>query len=356
MVRIVAASCDGTKDKDPTFHAMRRVTVLVFPDFQILDATGPIAAFKIAERHAPGSYELQAVAVAPGLVRSSSGARLQACSVQGLRGIDTLLVAGGDGADLAARCTSTRRFVQRTAQTARRVASVCSGAYVLAQAGLLDGLPETTHWSRTPDFARRFPQVRLDADKIFIRAGRIWTSAGITAGIDMALAMIAEDLGESTARTTARQLVVYYRRPGGQSQFSALLDMGRQSGRFGALFDHIRSNLHERLAVDDLAERCHLSPRQFSRLFRAEVELVAGAGGGVAAHRGGEGRARKPRAVDPAGRHRVRLRQPGAHAPQFRAPHRRRARGRTTQCPLASARHQVIVQMAIPAGIRTARR
>lgn len=252
---------------------MRRVTVLVFPDFQILDATGPIAAFKIAERHAPGSYELQAVAVAPGLVRSSSGARLQACSVQGLRGIDTLLVAGGDGADLAARCTSTRRFVQRTAQTARRVASVCSGAHVLAQAGLLDGLPETTHWSRTPDFARRFPQVRLDADKIFIRAGRIWTSAGITAGIDMALAMIAEDLGESTARTTARQLVVYYRRPGGQSQFSALLDMGRQSGRFGALFDHIRSNLHERLAVDDLAERCHLSPRQFSRLFRAEVEL-----------------------------------------------------------------------------------
>ena len=252
---------------------MRRIAVLIFPGFQILDATGPIAAFEIAERYRPDSYALELVAIEPGPVRSSSGACLLASGTRSARAVDTLLVAGGDGVDAAAECPRTRRFVQRAAGSARRVASVCSGAYVLANAGLLDGRRATTHWSRTQDFLRRFPAVHLEADRIFIREAGIWTSAGITAGIDLALAMIAEDLGESVARSTARQLVMYYRRPGGQSQFSGLLDMARPAGRFGELLHYLRGNLRARLRVEDLAERSHLSPRQFSRLFHAEVGM-----------------------------------------------------------------------------------
>jgi transcriptional regulator GlxA family with amidase domain len=252
---------------------MRRIAVLIFPGFQILDATGPIAAFEIAERYRPDSYALELVAIEPGAVRSSSGACLLASGTRSARAVDTLLVAGGAGVDAAAACPRTRRFVQRAAGSARRVASVCSGAYVLANAGLLDGRRATTHWSRTQDFLRRFPAVRLQADRIFIREDRIWTSAGITAGIDLALAMIAEDLGESVARRTAQQLVVYYRRPGGQSQFSGLLDMARPAGRFGDLLHYLRSNLQARLKVEDLAERSHLSTRQFSRLFHAEIGM-----------------------------------------------------------------------------------
>lgn len=255
---------------------MRTIAFLVFPDFQILDAAGPIAAFEIAERHVPGSYRLQPVALQAGLVRSSSGALLQARAARGLRDVHTLMVAGGDGVDAAVACERTRRLVQRVALRARRVASVCSGAYLLARAGLLDGLRATTHWSRTPDFLRRFPRVHLDADRIYIREGRIWTSAGISAGIDLALALIAEDLGDQVARRTAQQLVFYHQRPGGQSQFSALLDMATPSGRFGPLLDHVRSHLTQRLGVDDLAALSRLSPRQFSRLFHAEVGMPPG--------------------------------------------------------------------------------
>ncbi len=252
---------------------MRQIVIFIFPGFQILDATGPIAAFEIAGRYRPGTYALQIVAVDPGVVPSSSGVCLQAKVARGMRGVDTLLVVGGDGVDRAAACADTLRFAQHMARSARRVASVCSGAYVLAQAGLLDGRRATTHWSRTTDFARRFPAVRLEADRIFICEGNIWTSAGITAGIDLALAMIAEDLGDVVARKTAQQLVVYYRRPGGQSQFSALLDMDRQIGRFSSLLNYVREHLQERLSVDDLAERSHLSARQFSRLFHAEIGM-----------------------------------------------------------------------------------
>ncbi len=252
---------------------MRTIILLIFPGFQILDAAGPIAAFEIAGRLCPGSYALQLAAVAPGAVPSSAGVSLSAAATRGLRAVDTLLIAGGEGVDAAAACATTRRFVLRMAESARRVASVCSGAYVLARAGLLDGRRATTHWRRTPEFARRFPAVRLEPDRIFLRDGKFWTSAGISAGIDLALALIEQDLGESVARSTAQQLVVYHRRPGGQSQFSALLDMARPVQRFGGLLDYVRGHLRERLSVDDLAQRSHLSARQFSRLFHAEVGM-----------------------------------------------------------------------------------
>ena len=166
-------------------------------------------------------------------------------------------------------------FVIEVAEAAgRRVASVCSGAYVLAAAGVLEGRRATTHWSRSADFARRFPGVRLQADRIWIRDGNVWTSAGITAGIDLALAMIADDLGETVAKRTAQQLVVYHRRPGGQSQFSALLEMENAAGRFGPLLDWARENLDQALTVERLAARAAMSPRHFARAFVADVGVT----------------------------------------------------------------------------------
>lgn len=249
----------------------RRIAFLIYPDFQLLDATGPIAAFEIAARYRPGFYDLKSIATAPGPVASSAGIRLLAAPLGSPGAIDTLVVAGGFGSRTAARCPRTLRFVRACATRARRVVSICSGAYVLAATGLLDGRCATTHWSHGADFARRFPQVRLDADRIFVKAGKVWTSAGITAGIDLALALIGEDLGEDIARGTAQQLVVYYRRPGGQSQFSPLLEIGRGDGRFTELLEYMRANLQRRLSVADLASHCCMSPRHFSRLFTAEI-------------------------------------------------------------------------------------
>jgi len=145
---------------------------------------------------------------------------------------------------------------------------------VLAAAGLLDGRRATTHWSRTTDFTRRFPDVRLEPDRIFVRDGPVWTSAGITAGIDLALALIADDLGELIARRTAQQLVVYRRRPGGQSQFSALLELERPGARFGGLLGWARERLGEPLGVERLADRAAMSPRHFARAFAAETGVT----------------------------------------------------------------------------------
>lgn len=251
----------------------RHIAVLIFPDFQILDATGPMAAFEIAGRHEPGAYDLRVVAVDPGLVASSSGASMAASALSD-GPLDTLVVAGGDGTRQAAQCPRTIALVKAAAARARRTTSVCSGAYVLAEAGLLDGRRATTHWGRCPDFARRFPQVRLEPDRIFVRDGDVWTSAGITAGIDMALALIAEDLGEAVARRSAQSLVVHHRRPGGQSQFSGLIEIGGQDGRFGGLLDWARGALGGRLTVEAMAERSAMSPRHFARAFAAETGMT----------------------------------------------------------------------------------
>ena len=249
---------------------MHTVGVLIFPDFQLLDAAGPIAAFEIAARYHPGAYRIRVLAREAGLVESSSGAKMHAEAFDGAR-LDTLLVAGGEGTRGPAICAATLAFVREAKTT--RTASVCSGAYILAEAGLLDGRRATTHWNRTADFARRYPAVKLEPDRIFVRDGPVWTSAGITAGIDLALAMIAEDLGESVARATAQQLVVYHRRPGGQSQFSALLELER-GGRFDALLAWARENLHEPLTVEQLAEKAAMSPRHFARAFTADKAVT----------------------------------------------------------------------------------
>ncbi|HUM08426.1 MAG TPA: GlxA family transcriptional regulator [Acidocella sp.] len=251
----------------------RRIGILLYPDFQILDATGPIAAFEIATRLAGGGYELALLSVAGGLVPSSSGVALASAPGQAVGTLDTLVVVGGQGSEQAMHCPKTRPLLQAQSQTTRRVCSVCSGAFLLAAAGLLDGRRATTHWRRAEQLARLFPRVRVEPDAIHVRDGAVWTSAGITAGIDLALALIAEDLGESVARRVAQEMVVYYRRPGGQSQFSALLDMGGGEGRFVELLGWIRSHLGERLTVEVLAAQAAMSPRHFSRAFTQSVGM-----------------------------------------------------------------------------------
>jgi transcriptional regulator GlxA family with amidase domain len=251
----------------------RKLAVLIYPQFQILDVAGPIAAFEIASRFVDEGYILQVMAPEPGLVASSSGAAMQAGALD-MRGVDTILVSGGNGSRDAAREPVIADWLRKASGQARRTASVCSGAYLLAEAGLLDGRRATTHWHRSDHFAKTYPQVRLEPDRIFIKDGPIWTSAGITAGIDLALALIAEDHGEDLARAVAQQLVVYHRRPGGQSQFSALIEMGGAGGRFAELMDWMRERLAEPLSVERLADQACMSPRHFARAFAAETGLT----------------------------------------------------------------------------------
>ena len=252
----------------------RRIGVLIFPDFQILDATGPIAAFEIAGRYGRGCYAIETLAAGAGLVRSSSGATMGAAALAAGAPLDTLIVSGGEGAHVEQLSPAMLDAVRAAAAGARRTASVCSGAFILAAAGILDGRRATTHWSRTDDFARRYPKVKLTPDRIFVQDGPVWSSAGITAGIDLSLAMIGEDLGEDIARKTAQQLVVYHRRPGGQSQFSALLELERPEARFAGLLAWARERLAEPLGVERLAERAAMSPRNFARAFVAETGVT----------------------------------------------------------------------------------
>jgi transcriptional regulator GlxA family with amidase domain len=182
-----------------------------------------------------------------------------------------LIIAGGEGVEAAARCARTLAFVRGLAKRGVRIASVCSGAILLAEAGLLDGRRATTHWQRTRQFLKTYPQVKLEPDQIFTRDGNIWTSAGITAGIDLCLAMVTEDFGDEIAQRTAKQLVLYHRRSGGQSQFSSLLELKAPNGRFGPLLAWAREHLDAPLTVEDLAEQAGMSSRHFTRAFIAET-------------------------------------------------------------------------------------
>jgi transcriptional regulator GlxA family with amidase domain len=255
--------------------AARTIAFLVFPDFMLLDAAGPISAFEMP-RHGlkPPPYALRVIAADPGPVRSTSGALMIAEPLSAAGRIDTLIIAGGRGTLEAAKDARVLDFVRAQAASARRVCSVCSGAFVLGAAGLLDGRRATTHWARTQQFSDMFPRAKFDPDCIYTRDGKVWTSAGITAGIDLALALIADDLGEEVSRACAQYLVVYHRRPGGQSQFSALLDIERIEGRFTPLLAWMRERLADPLTVDDLATHACMSPRNFARAFVAETGVT----------------------------------------------------------------------------------
>lgn len=247
------------------------IGMLIFPDFQLLDAAGPISVFEIASRIAAKPPSIKAFAVKPGEVRSSSGVAMLARGIKPFPAITTLIVAGGPGVGAAATCEKTLALVRAQERRGVRIASVCSGACILAEAGILDGRRATTHWQRTGHFLKTYPTVKLEPDRIFVRDGNIWSSAGITAGIDLALAMAAEDFGDEVVRKTARQLVLHERRAGGQSQFSSLLELKAPAGRFAPLLTWARENLDAPLTVEDLAEQAGMSARHFARAFIAET-------------------------------------------------------------------------------------
>ena len=249
----------------------RLVRFLVFPGFQILDLAGPAGAFESAVgSDGKPLYSIEIASVDGGLVASSSGITVQTLKA-GEKPSQTLIIAGGPGVHAAAARLEVLEFTQAAAARGWRVASVCSGAYILAAAGLLASKRVTTHWSLASDLQRRYPALMIEPDRIFIKDGAIWTSAGVTAGIDLALAMIAEDAGEQVAKHTAQELVVFHRRPGGQSQFSALVAMSPKSDRIGRVLDLARRDLRQDLSVENLAAMAGISPRQFSRVFFAET-------------------------------------------------------------------------------------
>jgi transcriptional regulator GlxA family with amidase domain len=213
------------------------------------------------------SYRVRVVSADGGRVDGSCGVSILASKAGSLSHDDTVIVVGSPTSHLEGMNTDALKTVQRLSKGARRVASVCTGAFVLAEAGLLDGKRATTHWRYAATLQRRFPSVRVDADRIYVKDGETWTSAGISAGIDLALAMIEEDFGLEVSKAVARDLVVYHRRPGGQSQFSTMLELEPQAGRIRNALAFAREHLHERLTIDMLAEAACVSPRQFQRLF-----------------------------------------------------------------------------------------
>jgi len=251
---------------------VRDIGFLIYPAFNILDLTGPVAVFEEPENspRVPPPYRLRMLSAEGGLVASSSGVAVMT-EPFGEPAFDTLVVVGGAGTVAAMESPGVLDFVRAAAAASRRVASICSGAGILAAAGLLDGRRATTHWRFAAYLQRRYPRVRIDEERIFIQDGPIWTSAGVSAGIDLSLALVEEDLGLEASRARARDLVVYHRRPGGQSQFSTLLELEPPSDRIRQALTFAREHLHEPLNVERLAEVACLSPRQFGRAFHAET-------------------------------------------------------------------------------------
>lgn len=252
-----------------------RIALLLYPDFQLLDAAGPMAVFEAAFSTADGPlYAVTVCSADGGLVRSSGGAYLESSRFADAAAFDTIVLCGGVGAVGDFVDPRVIDFLVAHNRREGRVASICTGAFVLARAGLLDGRAATTHWRFAGDLGRRYPGVSVCSDRIWTRDGGIWTSAGVTAGIDLALAIVAEDHGEALAREIAQELVVYHRRPGGQSQFSALLDIASPAGRFASLLSWAREHLHEPLPVERLADRVAMSARNFARVFALETGMT----------------------------------------------------------------------------------
>ncbi len=250
----------------------RALGLLIFDGFQILDAAGPIGVFEMPARGMdPSPYMLKVYSLEGGAVRASCGVSMMSEKLPKSLALDTLVVSGGEGTREAMADARLLKALQDLSGRTRRTCSVCSGSFLLAAAGLLKGRSATTHWRRSAAFARLFPETRLLADRIDVCDGKFWTSAGITAGIDLALALVEDDLGEDVARRAARELVVHQRRHGGQSQFSVLQDIRLASGRFDSLIDWIRSHLAADLSVETLAAQTAMSPRNFARVFRSET-------------------------------------------------------------------------------------
>jgi transcriptional regulator GlxA family with amidase domain len=261
-------------------NAARVVEVLVYPAVQLLDVTGPVQVFAsandiVSEAGGTPPYLLRVVAKGGASVIASAGIELASKPLPRIgAALDTLMIAGGPGIETASTDLALVKWVRGRANAARRVASVCTGAFMLAASGVLDGRRAATHWSCCAELARRFPAVRVESDPIFVRDGPIWTSAGVTAGIDLALALVEEDLGRDVALAVARYLVVFLKRPGGQAQFSTMLSLQSAEDKFGALHAWIARHLADEISLPVLARQVGMSERSFSRRYAEATGLT----------------------------------------------------------------------------------
>ena len=254
----------------------RRIAVAVYPGVSLLDLGGPLEAFRVASEFAGTrsrrlNYKCSVVSSRGGQVPTADGVPLITESIRSLDRIeiDTLIVPGAFLVEDVTRDVELIKWVAKRAPKCRRVCSVCVGSFMLAAAGLLNGRRAATHWMHTQLLARQYPDVKVEPDAIFVRDGRVWSSAGVTTGIDLALALIEEDSGRETAIAVARVLVVYLKRAGGQSQYSALLaaQAESESNNFAELERWITENLTADLSIESLADRAHMSPRNFARMY-----------------------------------------------------------------------------------------
>jgi len=255
-----------------------RIVLLAYEDMNLLDLAGPLQAFaSAARRHSAGGpplYETVVASADGGMVCTSAGLAFATVSIASLgdAAIDTLLVPGGCAGDTYDAPPALVGWICQRAGHVRRLASVCTGAFMLAATGLLEGRRVATHWEWAERLRRQYPRVQVDADRIFVRDGHVWSSAGVSAGIDLALALIEEDYGHRVAIETARQMVVFMKRAGGQSQFSApLTAQAREGGRFAELHAWMAANLHADLSVERLAEQANMGVRTFARTYVAQT-------------------------------------------------------------------------------------
>jgi transcriptional regulator GlxA family with amidase domain len=264
-------------------NTARVVEMLAFPAVQLLDVTGPLQVFAstnyIVEQDGGASpYDVRIVVKGGGSVAATAGVKVTAAPLSSnALAVDTLMIAGGEGVNAAAADEALVDWVRQRTRKARRTAAVCTGAFLLAASGALDQRRAVTHWAFCEDFARRFPAVRVESDPIFLRDGPIWTCAGVTSGIDLALALVEEDLGRQVALAVARYLVVFLKRPGGQAQFSAALSLqASDDDRFGALHVWMNAHLADDLSLPVLAKKVTMSERSFSRHYAAATGLTPG--------------------------------------------------------------------------------
>jgi transcriptional regulator GlxA family with amidase domain len=252
---------------------MHRLGYVLSDGFQLM-ALSTQAVFEFANLTAGEAfYGVDFYSVEGGEVRSSSGMRVMTKPLASCTQADTWLVAGVIDPTAAPASEAVLKFLRRAERHARRIAGLCTGGFVLAEAGLLDERRATTHWAHARVMQQRHPAIRVEDDRIYIHDGPVWTSAGMSAALDLALAMVEADLGEEIARKVAHQLVMPQRRAGGQSQHSELLELAPKSDRIQQALDYARAHLKQALSVEELAEVAHLSPRQFSRVFTAETGL-----------------------------------------------------------------------------------
>ncbi|MGB0514150.1 MAG: GlxA family transcriptional regulator [Wenzhouxiangellaceae bacterium] len=254
------------------------IALVVVDDFQSLDLFGPLDAFDAANQIGGAFYRIDVAGVTKRPVTTEAGIRVSpTVSLRTLDPVDTLVLCGGRGARVGPLTTSQRTAIAEAARSAGRVVSICTGAFLLARAGLAKGRRITTHWRYAAELEQRFPDIRVDGDALFVSDDPIWSSAGVTAGIDLSLALISEDRGRPTAAAVARQLVMYLHRTGNQAQYSdPLRAQNRADDRFADLVEWITNHLDKNMTIERLAERVSLTPRHFTRVFRERFGVTPG--------------------------------------------------------------------------------